>query len=90
MRQLIIDYSVSKSVSKIKQLLSLLKENPLTSVEIREAIDTCCPATDVADLRKYFKRLNINAEIKCKYIGMSLRKKKVFLYTLDKESLLCI
>lgn len=90
MNQLTIDYSGRKSVSKIKQLLPLLKEKPLTSVEIREALDTCCPATDVADLRKYFKRLNISSEIKCKYIGMSLRKKKVFLYTLDKETLPCI
>lgn len=84
MDQLIIDYNGNQQGGKWKQLLSLLKEKPLTSVEIRETLNTCCPGTDIADLRK--KGLKIN----CEYIGMSLRKKKVFLYTLDKETLPCI
>lgn len=84
MNQLIIDYSISKLGGKLKQLLSLLKKRHLTSIEIREELNTCCPATDICDLRK--KGFNI----KCEYIGMSLRKKKIFLYTLDKETLPCI
>jgi hypothetical protein len=84
MKQLSIDYSGNNLGGKWKQLLSLLKTKPLTSVEIRESINTCCPGTDIADLRKK------GLKIKCEYIGMSLRKKKIFLYTLDKESLPCI
>lgn len=85
MNQLIIDYSVSKLGGKLKQLLSLLKEKPLTSVEIRETLNTCCPGTDIADLRKYFKRFDIQVKIKCEYAGMSLSKKRIFRYTLDLD-----
>lgn len=79
MNQLIIDYSVCKLGGKWKQLLSLLKEKPLTSVEIREGINTCCCATDICDLRKK------GFDIKCEYVGRSLNKKKIFLYTLLGE-----
>lgn len=79
MNQLIIDYSVNKLGSKLKQLLSLLKEKPLTSIEIRERINTCCGATDICDLRKK------GFDIKCEYIGRSLNNKKIFLYTLAGE-----
>lgn len=84
MTQTMIDFNTAKLSGKLKLLLSLLRVRPLTSVEIRETLNTCCPGTDIADLRKK------GLKIKCEYIGMSLNKKKVFLYTLDKEALPCI
>lgn len=85
MTQTMIDFSVVKLSGKLKDLLSLLKQKPLTSIEIMECINTCCPGTDIADLRKYFKRIESKLKIECEYVGLSRNRKKIFRYTLIEE-----
>ena len=79
MEQTFIDYHIKPLSGKLKQLYILLRMRPLTSIEIREYLNTCCPGTDIADLRKK------GAEIKCQYIGMSRNKKRIFKYTLEGD-----
>lgn len=70
------DYKKKPLSGKLKALYLLLCESPLTSIEIREKINTCCPGTDIADLRKK------GTDIKCEYVGMSYNKKRIFRYTM--------
>lgn len=85
MTQTMIDFRTAKLSGKPKLLLDLLRQRPLTSIEISEGLRTCCPATDVCDIRKHFKKINSKSKIKCEYMGMSPNKKRIFRYTLMEE-----